>query len=111
MNFIKHIERLQLINKLIREENTGTPEELSGRLGISRRQLYNHLESLKDMGLEVAFSRKTNSFHYVEEKHLEMTFTLKVIGPEETENIYGGSYIPLVPTWGLVEWDWLNEAV
>ncbi|MBD8489892.1 HTH domain-containing protein [Echinicola sp. CAU 1574] len=95
MNFIKHIERIQLINKLVKEGKTGSPEDLSNRLGISRRQLYNHLESLKDMGLEVAFSRKINSFYYVEDKHLEMTFSLKVIGPEEAENIYGGVFLPL----------------
>ncbi|WP_215225192.1 helix-turn-helix domain-containing protein [Echinicola shivajiensis] len=107
MNFIKHIERIQLINKLIREEKTGSPEELSARLGISRRQLYNHLESLKDMGLEVSYSRKLNSFYYVDEKHLEMNFSLKVIGPEEIESIYGGVYFPFIEDAEL-ELDWLG---
>lgn len=108
MNFIKHIERIQLINKLIREEKTGSPEELSARLGISRRQLYNHLETLKDLGLEVSYSRKVNSFYYSEDKHLEMTFSLKVIGPEEAENLYGGVFLPLFADYD-VSFDWLRS--
>jgi len=107
MNFIKHIERIQLINKLIKEEKTGSPEELSARLGISRRQLYNHIETLKDLGLEVAYSRKGNSFYYVENKHLEVTFSLKVISPEEIENINGGVFLPVFADCD-VSFDWIR---
>ena len=60
MEFIKQIERLQLLNKLVREKRTGSPDELAERLGLSRRQLYFYLEFLKDYGIDIAYSRKKN---------------------------------------------------
>ena len=47
MNFIKQIERLQRLNHLIRNENTGTPEELAERLKMKRSQLYEIIDMLK----------------------------------------------------------------
>jgi predicted DNA-binding transcriptional regulator YafY len=61
MEFIKQIERLQLLNKLVREQRTGSLKELAKRIGVSRRQLYAYLEYLKDYGLEIIFDRKLNS--------------------------------------------------
>ena len=55
MNFIKQIERLQILSKLIEDQNTGSPKDLSARLGISRRQLYSLVEELKDLGLDISF--------------------------------------------------------
>lgn len=78
MNFIRQIERLQMLNKLICEERTGTPEELADRLGVSRRQLYSYFDLLKDFGLEIGFSRKTNSFYYCEKKDLRISLNIQV---------------------------------
>lgn len=90
MNFIKQIERLQLLNKLIQEQNTGTPEELANRLKVSRRQLYNYLESLKDIGIEICYSRRYTSFYSENRKKLKIDFSLEVMEPDESNNIIGG---------------------
>jgi predicted DNA-binding transcriptional regulator YafY len=90
MNFIRQIERLQILNKLIREERTGTPEELAERLGVSRRQLYTYFDLLKDFGLEVGFSRKINSFYYCEKKDLRISLNIQVLENAEMANINGG---------------------
>ncbi|MCC5931059.1 MAG: HTH domain-containing protein [Cyclobacteriaceae bacterium] len=91
MNFIRQIERLQMLNKLIREERTGTPEELADRLGVSRRQLYTYFDLLKDFGLEVGFSRKINSFYYYEKKDLKISLKIQVLESAEMANINGGA--------------------
>ena len=90
MNFIRQIERMQLLNKLIREQRTGSPEELAERLGVSRRQLYAYLEYMKDFGLDICFSRKLNSFMYCDEKEMKIDLRIQVLKPSETHQIQGG---------------------
>ncbi|SKC24059.1 hypothetical protein [Alkalitalea saponilacus] len=96
MNFIKQIERFQMINKLIREQRTGSPVEFASRLGISRRQLYAHFEELKLLGLEVSYSRKINSFYFNNRKHLKIEFNLEVLENEEKNKTFGGKCINLL---------------
>lgn len=96
MNFIKQIERLQLLSKLICDQNTGSPKELSARLGISRRQLYSHFEELKYLGLDISFSRKLNSFYFTDRKQLKIEFKLEVLESQEKLKISGGKYINLL---------------
>lgn len=90
MNFIRQIERLQKLNKLIEQEKTGTPEELASRLGISKRQLHNLIETLKDMGAGIVYSKKNGTYQY-EEKYLTIDFSLRLVTKEECRKIYGGS--------------------
>lgn len=52
MLLFKELERIDRLHHLIRCQATGTPDELATRLHISRRQLYNILEFLRDVGAE-----------------------------------------------------------
>lgn len=79
MEFLKQIERLQLLNKLVKEKRTGSPEELADRLGLSRRQLYAYLEFLKDYGMDIGYSRKTNSFIVNNGKEIKIDFQFQVL--------------------------------
>ena len=90
MDFVRQIERLQLLNKLVREQRTGKPEELADRIGVSRRQLYMYLEFLKDHGVEINFSRKLNSFIYAGGKNLEIAFRFNVLDSKSSREIGGG---------------------
>ena len=89
-DFIREIERIQMLDKLIVSRRTGSPDELAKRLGISRSQLYLIIEYLKDMGLFISYSRKINSFYYEEKSRLSIEFHFKVISAGEGEIIYGG---------------------
>lgn len=93
MNFRKYIERITYLDELIRKERTGTPEELANRLSISRAQLYNIIESLRDEGLAIGYARKRNTFYYAHNQKLEVSFSLKVVSEEENKNIYGGLFL------------------
>jgi transcriptional antiterminator len=97
MNFIKQIEKFQILSKLIHERNTGTPDELANRLGISRRQLYIYFEDLGSLGLEVCYSRRMNSFYFDNSKRLKIEFYLEVLEPEEKRKTFGGKCINLLP--------------
>jgi predicted DNA-binding transcriptional regulator YafY len=90
MEFIKQIERLQQLNKLVREQRTGTPEELAERLGLSRRQLYAYLEFLRDYGVDIAYSRKTNSFIVNNGKEIKINFQFQVLDEQVSREISGG---------------------
>lgn len=94
MKFVEQIERLQYLDKLIRKKSTGSPCELADRLGISRSQLYNLIGYLNDIGMEIRFSRKKNSFYYdCLDKNLEIQFSIKIISAERAHIIYGGIFL------------------
>lgn len=89
-DFIREIERVQMLNKLIASRRTGTPDELAKRLGVSRSQLYLIIEYLRDMGLAISYSRRINSFYYEENSRLSIEFKFNVVSVEEGASIYGG---------------------
>lgn len=61
MDFIEKVERL---DRLIRQGSTGTAEELAQKLGISKRSVFNYLKWMKDREAPIAFSRKQKSYVY-----------------------------------------------
>ncbi len=93
MEFIRQIERLQLLNKLVKEQRTGKPEELAKRLGISRAKLYLMLDELRDEGIEIRFSKRSNSFIYENCGGVSVVFSLKVLGAVEIRNISAGKVL------------------
>ena len=62
MNPFDTIERLYKIHQLILQENTGTPDEFAALFRLSRRQIYNIIEILKDYGADIRFSRTRHTF-------------------------------------------------
>jgi transcriptional antiterminator len=90
MILIKHIERLEKIDKLVREQRTGTPDEFADRVGISRRQLYNYLDELRSYGVEVSYSRVCHSFEYRNNKRLRVYFDCEEIERSQVNQITGG---------------------
>ena len=90
MNFIRQIERLQLLNKLLEQERTGTPEELAQRLGIKRRTLYDMIESIKSLGADVVYDRKLQTFYYRNHQKIKVNFSMEILKRDEVEKIVGG---------------------
>lgn len=93
MEFIKQIERLQLLNKLVREKRTGSPEELAERLGVSRAKLYLILEELRDRNVCVKFNKRINSFEYEACKGINLEFSFRILRQDEEKMINGGKII------------------
>jgi predicted transcriptional regulator len=94
MGIFKHIERISRLHKLIQAENTGQPDELAKRLGISRSSLYNMIDELKSYDAPIKYSRAGETFLYTKTFDLKIECTLKVIENEENlRNISGGMKI------------------
>jgi len=65
MTLFKQIDRLKYMHYLIRTEATGNPEAFAKKIHLSRRQLYNIMGELSDLGAEIRYSRVRQSFYYV----------------------------------------------
>ncbi|MHA7130672.1 DNA-binding protein [Algoriphagus namhaensis] len=97
MEFIRQIERLQLLNKLVREKRTGTPDELAKRLGVSRAKLYLILEELRDRNVFIKFNKRINSFEYEACKGINLEFTFRILRQDEEKRINGGKFLNFFP--------------
>jgi predicted DNA-binding transcriptional regulator YafY len=62
MSAINYISRLERIFLLIKQGRTGNAEQFSRRIGISRRQLFNHLDEMRNLGLPILFDRNKQSY-------------------------------------------------
>ncbi len=92
MKTIKNLERLQQLNELVKQENTGTPKELADKLGISERSVYNLVEFLKDWDAPICYCRKQKTYYYSGCFDLQLSISLTIIKGKEQTQIYGGSY-------------------
>ena len=92
MKAIEQLERLKKMNRLIKAEHTGNPDEFSRRLGISRRQLYSDIEYLKDMGVEINYSKGRKTFYFCNGNQLEISYSLRIISKDIIKEINGGFF-------------------
>jgi hypothetical protein len=79
----KQLNRLQQIDQLIRQKRTGSPSELAKKLGVSKRQLYYWLDDLKDLGLEIKYSRNLGSFVYLKQYLINISLDIKELKESE----------------------------
>ena len=93
MSSIKILERLQRLHNLIEQECTGTPLELSRKLGISERSVYNLLDQLKDFNAEIIYDRSRRTYYYKNDFILEIQLSFSVITNNELTEILAGSYL------------------
>lgn len=83
-------ERMKLINRLIKCEQTGTPKEFAKRLGISESHLYRILDELHDFGLKFHYDRTRHTYYYEEDMELALAYSVKIIAGHEQKEIFGG---------------------
>ncbi len=77
MTFLEKVQLIERVDQLIRMKATGTAQELSDRLGISRSTVYELIECMKGMGAEIEYCRHKISFYYAEDKILAIGFVNK----------------------------------
>ena len=98
MNKIHFFEKFIILEKLIRQGCTGTPDEFARRLSISRSTLYELIDELKSYGVEIKYSRRKNSFYYSGNSIIEVYFGIKEMTESELRDTSGGGYIFFVPS-------------
>lgn len=52
------------MHELLLHSNTGTTEELSQKLHVSKRQLYNLVDECRTMGVSIKYSRESKTLLY-----------------------------------------------
>ena len=77
MEIISPFEQKQKLNRLIEQEKTGTPEELAQKLGISKRQLHNLVEALKNIGADIEYTKNDGTYRFNGQK-VKITFSLSL---------------------------------
>jgi len=71
MNFSK----LSLVVELIKQEQTGTPEELAKKIALSERMVYKYINCIKnDFKAPVIFSKKKKSYCFKEKGELNLSW-------------------------------------
>lgn len=72
------IERIMLIDALIRKKSTGKPDELAQQLGISRRALFDTLNFMKEsLKAPIRYKKEENSYVYQEHGLFCFTYDTK----------------------------------
>jgi len=84
MNLFERVTRLVDVHQLIKQKKTGMPIEFAKKFHISRSQLYNIIDELRDYGATVKYSRKHNTFYY--DNDFELTDT--VFWKKEVEDFF-----------------------
>lgn len=84
--FYKFINRLEQMDQMIRQRGTGNANEFADKIGISRRHLYNWLNELKNLGLDIEYDRESETYYY--KKEYKIRFNIDVEELSEAEATY-----------------------
>lgn len=90
MEILKHLKRIKRIDELVRNEKTGTPEQLAQKLCISRRQLYYIIDELKLMGAPIEYNILKKTYQYIKECEVNIDIEIKILDEKEQREIFGG---------------------
>ncbi len=103
MKLIEQLQLLDRLDQLIRLKATGTPAQLASRLEVSERTVYNLIDTLRQLGAEIAYCKYRCSYQYESEIQFSFTITVK---EGESKKVKGGlslqkygteSYLPVYP--------------
>ena len=86
---IKHIELIERIDRLIRLQATGTPDELALRLGISKTKLYRMIHTMKELNAPIEYDFAIQSFIYAKEVGFRFGFYTNSFFPDELNPFVG----------------------
>lgn len=65
--FEKTMQRLETLDHLIKIKGTGSPDQLAIKLGISRTQVFEYLNFMRDHGANITFCKYRESYCYSED--------------------------------------------
>lgn len=72
MSLIKYIERISRIDSLIHLKSTGTPEEFAQKLGIKRSTLFQSLQEMRELGVDIKYSFYSQTYYYADERRIRV---------------------------------------
>jgi biotin operon repressor len=72
MSLIKYIERLRRMDTLISMKATGPPETFADKLGIKRSTLFQSLQEMREMGVNIKYSCCRQSYYYADNRRIKI---------------------------------------
>ena len=96
MSAFDYLNRLERIFFRIKNGSSGNPDMLSDLIGISKRQLFNDITELKDMGVPIAYSRQQQRYYLKQSCDLKFDFSVIFLEAEELTILTGGYVQKLV---------------
>jgi biotin operon repressor len=85
MSLIKYIERLRRMDSLISMMATGTPEEFAEKMGMKRSTLFESLQEMRAIGVDIRYSFIRQSYYYADNRRIKIR--LENIFPEKNDSV------------------------
>jgi predicted transcriptional regulator len=60
------------MDSLISMMSTGTPEEFAGKLGLRRSTLFQSLQEMREMGVDIRYSFFRQSYYYADSRRIKI---------------------------------------
>jgi biotin operon repressor len=70
MSLIKYIERLRRMDLLISLMATGGPDEFAGKIGIKRSALFESIQEMRGLGVDIRYSHDRQTYYYADERRV-----------------------------------------
>lgn len=70
MSLFKYIARLQRMDSLIAMKATGPPEEFACKMNLSRSTLFETLQEMKCMGVDIKYSTIRETYFYGDSRRI-----------------------------------------
>ncbi len=70
MSIVKYVDKLRRIDSLIVRRSTGTPLEFAEKLEIKRSTLFQYLQEIREMGVDIRYSPIHRSYYYADGKRI-----------------------------------------
>jgi biotin operon repressor len=78
MSLIKYIERLRRMDLLISLMATGTPEEFAEKIGIRRSTLFESIQEMRGLGVDIKYSHERQSYYYADDRRVRVKVVSRV---------------------------------
>jgi len=75
MSVIKYLNRLRRMDSLISKMATGTPVEFAEKIGVKRSTLFQHLQEMREIGVDIKYSNIRQSYYYADGRRIIIKLT------------------------------------
>jgi predicted DNA-binding transcriptional regulator YafY len=72
MSFIKYLNRLRRMDSLISRMATGTPDEFAEKMGIRRSTLFQSLNEMREIGVDIKYSNIRQTYYYADGRRIRI---------------------------------------
>ena len=93
MKLFEYIDRINLLDKLIKEKRTGSLDELAVRMNLSKSRMCRVIEDLKLKGVPIEYSRQLYSYYYTSSYQMQVKLDFKPLDNEAISLINGSFFI------------------